>query len=283
MAKRKAGGTGASHYPQSKNYGKKTQASRSLSTANPLQAGVPVQEDRLKGANQKLPLGERLRLWRKTESVKIAAIPGLGAKAAYIWEYYKLWLVGIIALVAFIGFVITRLFFTVTDYWIYGMFANTMVSTAEVQDDFTEYAGYDTGEGLVFFNGAAFFDASKSGGTNNSYFQSFVAVTEAGDLDFVCMGEESLKAIGASGRLLDLSGEEAGRFAPYADRFVYAVPIDEEYSAQPVPVGIDLSDTKLVTTYGLYEGDCVLGVGAYSGRLDAVSLFLQWCLDKGET
>ena len=215
------------------------------------------------------------------EKQKVVSLPK-EERLAYIWDYYKLWIIGIVAALFLLIYVPYRAFFAVTDYWLYATFAGTTAPAGNgspMWEDFVEYSGYNTREKQVYFNGASFFDPSKEGGTLGSYFQSFVAATEAGDLDLVTLEEPGLVALGESGRLLDLTGEEA--FAPYADRFVTCIPYDEEYSRDPVPIGIDLSDSRLMREYGLYEDSCVLGVSAYTSRKEAVADFIAWALLEG--
>ena len=162
------------------------------------------------------------------------------------------------------------------------MFANTMEdggNGSPLWKDFTEYGGYDLTAGKVEMNAASYFDPSVSGGTNNNYYQAFVALVESGDLDLVVMGEEGLKRIGSSGRLRDLGSEDCRILKEkYGDRLVYCIPEDEEYSTGEVPVGIDLSDSLLVTRYHLYPDDCVLGVCAYTKHLEAVGRFLEFII-----
>ena len=57
---------------------------------------------------------------------------------------------------------------------------------------------------------------------------------------------------------------------------MYAVPYDEEYSTEPVAVGIDISDSRLMTEYELYDDTCVLGVGAYTQHPEDVAAFLEF-------
>ena len=66
----------------------------------------------------------------------------------------------------------------------------------------------------------------------------------------------------------------------YAQRFIYCDPADNEDSDGPVPVGIDISDSLLVTKYHLYDGDCALGLGAYSSRPESVRIFLDFILEE---
>lgn len=205
-------------------------------------------------------------------------------RIAYIREYYWLWIVGILGGCVFLTYVLFHAFFSVKEFWFYAVFANTMEDAGDhslLWDDFLDYTGYNVRQKKVEFNGRSFFDPSKSGGTSNSYFQAFAALVESGDLDVVTMGEEGLEAVGASGRLLDLNREECASIREkYVERFVYCIPYDEEYSTEPVPVGIDLSDSSLVTKYHIYEDDCVLGISAYTQRLDAVEQFLAFVLEE---
>ena len=221
-----------------------------------------------------------LRAWYISEKEKLKD-KTTRQKIQYIIQYYWIWILGIGFGLYFLCFWFYRANFVPKEYWLYGIFANTMENGQELWNDYEAYAGYNLKEKNLLFNASSWFDPSKAGGTNNSYFQSFVAVTEAGTLDFVTMEEEGLTALGSSGRLLDLASDIAGdHFTSYEDRFVYALPYDEEYSTEPVPVGIDLSDSLLVTKYHLYDESCVLGVGAYSSNLDNLEMFLSFALGE---
>ena len=71
--------------------------------------------------------------------------------------------------------------FAVSGYWFYAMYANTSADAgdgSELWRDFRDYAGLDTSEKNVEMNAASWFDPSKTGGTANSYFQAYVALTE---------------------------------------------------------------------------------------------------------
>ena len=128
-------------------------------------------------------------------------------------------------------------------------------------------------------NASLWFDPSGRGGTSNSYYQAFVAMVESGDLDVLVMGTDGLKKIGSSGRLLDLTDDRVNDLLKkYEDRIVFCDPYDEDYSTSQVPVGITISDSLLVTKYNLYEGDCVLGIGAYTKRPESVKSFLEFIL-----
>ena len=206
-----------------------------------------------------------------------------GKKLDYIVTYYGLWILGTVCAVSITGYMIYHAFFSVKEYWFYGMYVNTLENGGNgspLWHDFVSYAGYDTSRKRVEMNASSWFDPSVSRGTNNSYFQAFAALVEAGDLDLVVMGKEGLQGIGSSGRLLDLKDEKcAAVYSRYADRIITCEPYDREYSDQPVPVGIDISDSLLVTKYHLYEGDAVLGICAYTKRIESAETFLRFILE----
>ena len=105
----------------------------------------------------------------------------------------------------------------------------------------------------------------------------FAGFTDAGLLDAVTMETDSLTLLGASGRLLDHSRPESASITEkYGDHFLYALPIDTEYSTEEVPVGIDISDSRIVTEYQIYDESCALGIGAFSGHIEAIEAFLDF-------
>jgi hypothetical protein len=115
---------------------------------------------------------------------------------------------------------------------------------------------------------------------NNSYYQAFVAMIETGQADAVTMRREEIEALGKSGRLIDLSSEPCRElYEKYRDRLVYSIPYDTEYSTDPVPIGIDVSDSILMTKYHIYENSCVFSIGSYTRNLEACTEFLDWILE----
>ena len=236
---------------------------------------------------------KRLRAHLSSERDKISYLDAKG-RAGYVLRYYWLWILGIGGGFFMLFYILFHAFFSVKDYWFYGIFANTMADAGNgsaLWHDFVDETGYNTRQKKVEMNAASYFDPSVQGGANNSYYQMFVALVESGDLDVLVMGTEGLKAVGSSGRLLDLGaagGEEAeaGTAAvqelmqKYKDRLIYCDPYDEAYSEEPVPVGIDISDSLLVTKYHLYEEgtQVALGLAAYTQRPRSAADFLEFIL-----
>lgn len=227
---------------------------------------------------------ERLKAYFAKEKEKLHNLPTFQAKVEYIWQYYYLWIIGILAAVSIVGYVIYRYNTALKENWFFITFTNTYADVgngSELWDGYVDYTGFDTKVKNVEFNNLSYFDCATDNASGNEYYEVFVAHVEAGTLDAVTMEKESLEALGSSGRLIDLNDEKcASIMEKYGDRLVYCEPYDEEYSDEPVPVGIDISDSILMTKYNIYPDSCVLGIGAYAGHLDAVEQFLDYIFTK---
>ena len=227
-------------------------------------------------------LRKRHRQWADTEKQKISEIPGFRKKAEYIWEYYKLWIIGIVCAIWFFSFAIHQYTTTLHDYWCFMVFSNTYADAgdgSELWQDYVDYAGFDLEEKEVEFIANSYFDYLK-GVTGNTYFEAFVAYADGGVLDGIVQGSGSLAALGKTGRLMDLDSEECASIrSKYGDRFIYSDPIDDEYGSDKVAVGIDISDSKLVKKYNVYSVDIALGIGANSQNVESVEKFLDFILE----
>lgn len=224
-----------------------------------------------------------MRKFLTSEGKKLKAMSA-GQRLGYILEYYWLWILGIGSALFLTSYLIWNYTTAIRDNWISVAFPGALEQAGEgsaLWKDYVAFTGYDVKRKNVRFRDGLYFDATREAGTNNSYYQAFVSMIEAGELDAAVMETAQLTAVGESGRFLDLRSGEAGNLLEkYGDRLVYALPYDTEYSAVPVPVGIDISDSLLVTKYHLYEGDCALGIGAYSRRVEAAERFLAWILEE---
>lgn len=223
-----------------------------------------------------------LKEYLKGEKAKVAALEGRRRRTEYIWQYYKLWIIGFAALIGFLTFVVVHRLTTPTDSWFYATFVNTgaeLSEGSEFYEDFVDYAGFDTKEKLVIFNNNCFFDPFSA--AYNEYQTYFTAYVEAGTMDVATMSPVDLEEEGRSGRFLDLSSEQANGLAErYADRLIYSIPFNEENGTDPIPVGIDISDSILVTKYHAYNEGCALAVSKNVPHMDAVETFLDYLYEE---
>ena len=220
--------------------------------------------------------------WSRQELEKILALPWR-KRLQYIWDYYWLWIVGIAFALVFGIWFVWRSTTAIRENWISVVFPNAMTQVgngSQLWKDYVEYSGYDTKVKNVNFDDRLYFDPTTAIGMNNSYYQTFVAMVETGQADGLTMRREEIEALGRSGRLLDLSAERCEEiYDRYRDRLVYSIPYDTSYSTEPVPIGIDVSDSILMTDYQIYENSCVFSIGYNSQNIEACAKFLDWILE----
>jgi len=216
--------------------------------------------------------------WYRDEREKLKGY-GPGARLRYVWQYYRLWIIGIGFMVGFAAYALWNYFTVPGDIHFYAIFSNTYAPLGQgsgFYDGFVEAAGYDLSTGVVEIDCANY--CKPSGRVaGNTYYEKLISMLD-GRVDDVWVAEaEDVIAVGAGGRLMDLDGPDAAVLKErYGDRFVYCTPLDESYSDQPVPIGIDLAGTALTGEYSAYPNGAVLGVNAYTGRLDQVVVFLDY-------
>ena len=197
----------------------------------------------------------------------------------FVAAYYGLWIAGVLCGGALIVYLAVHIAAGAPEYHLYAVFTNTRAdagSGSALWKDFTEYAGYDLNDKRVEFDAVSYFDYTRNQAKGNAYYNAFVTLSDTGTLDVITMEPEQLAALGQSGRLLDWNVEACAALRErYADRLIYSRPPEGE----PIPVGIDLSDSLQVTRYHLYSEGCALGLSAQSTRLDSAADFIRFVLE----
>ena len=97
---------------------------------------------------------DRLKIWYYTELKKLYAL-NWREKIEYVWNYYKLWIIGIVCFLSLTVFLIVRITANVEGFWLNGSFANTTVragSGSLLWEDFEAYAQFDLKEKKLEFD-----------------------------------------------------------------------------------------------------------------------------------
>ena len=226
-----------------------------------------------------MPKKFSFREWWKEERAKLSEM-SFKKGVKYIWQYYWIFILGFIGIVWLAVFAVNRLITGVPEYWLYASLANSTVSSANVsrlRDDFAAYTGWDMKEKRIELSTSMYFDYNRNQARGNEYYNTFVALTDSGTLDLITMYPEQLAPLGESGRLLDWNLESCDALREkYADRLIWYQPPEDAEETDPVPVGIDISDSLLVTIYGIYPESAALGIAAGTIRLDAIAEFLEF-------
>ena len=230
-----------------------------------------------------MPKKFSFREWWNEECAKLSEMSFKKA-IKYIWQYYWIFILGFIGLVCFLVYLIPHLLSGEPEYWLYASLANSTVNPSNVsllKSDFAEYTGWETREKRIELSTNMYFDYNRNQARGNEYYNSFIALTDSGTLDLITMFPEQLAPLGESGRLLDWNLEQCAELrVKYADRLIWYEPPEYAEETDPVPVGIDISGSLLVTKYGIYPESAALGIAAGTTRLDSVGTFIDFILGE---
>lgn len=230
-----------------------------------------------------MPKKFSFREWWNEERAKLSEMSFKKA-VKYIWQYYWIFILGIVGIIWLAVFAVHRLIAGPPEYRLYASIANSTVGSANVsrlRDDFAAYAGWDGREKRIELSTNMYFDYNRNQARGNEYYNSFIALADSGTLDLITMFPEQLAPLGESGRLLDWNLESCDALREkYADRLIRYQPPEDAKVTDPVPVGIDISDSLLVTKYGIYPESAALGIAAGTTRLDAVGTFIDFILGE---
>ncbi|MBQ9346372.1 MAG: hypothetical protein IJT94_03400 [Oscillibacter sp.] len=223
-----------------------------------------------------------LQKWRREEGEKWKSLSWRG-RAEYLWDYYRLWIVGALCAVILLAWGIALLRDGGRENWFCACFANTYgeLGTGSVfWDDFARYAGYDLTEKNLVFQARIYCDPTRED-YGNQYYRLLIALLDSGTLDVLVMERERLCALGSAGRLMDLEDSRTrALYDRYSDRLIWCQPQNESYDKAEVAVGIDLTGSRLVGEGCTYPADAVLGVSALSPHPDQAEIFLQFLFEE---
>jgi hypothetical protein len=205
-------------------------------------------------------------------------------KVGYIWDYYKLRIIGAVVIVG-LGIYFVNLFTRPkVDISFEAAFVNCYDSVSDSSNmaiGFDEYMvkhdeGSDLGEGKIVYDNNLFFNLGKSSDYNNSYYQKLVAYLEAGTVDVVVCEYDNLIGVGQGGRFLDLRDERIKSvYETYIDRVVYV-----ETEEGNIPIGIDISDSPVIEEMNSYANGCYLAFGSNTKHYDKDLMFLKYLLGE---
>ena len=222
------------------------------------------------------------RMWRREEGAKWAVL-SWRQRFQYIWDYYRLWILGALCALSLLAYGAAFLRDAGRDNWFCACFANTYGELGEgsaFRDEFARYAGYDLGEKNLVFHARIYCDPTRENYVNE-YYRLLIALLDSGTLDVLVMERDRLSALGSAGRLMDLEDSRTrALYDAYRDRLVWCVPRDEAHGREAVAVGIDLAGSRLVGEGRAYPADAALGVSALSPHPDQAEVFLRFLFEE---
>ena len=217
------------------------------------------------------------------EKLKIKEMDSMRKKIGYIWDYYKLWIIGAVALVGLIVY-FTVVFVTREDNPVLDVVLvnnyDDVSDDSKLAQGFVSYVGEENLPGKVAFDNNAFFNLANNSDYKNSYYMKVLAYLEADTAQVVMCQYDNLIGLAKSGRLADLSDEKIGNICDkYKDRIVYY----ENDEGVKVPVGIDVSDGYKAAGLTEYtDGKAYVGLSAYAESYEYAEKFVDYMVELGK-
>ncbi len=225
-------------------------------------------------------------------------------KLSYFWTYYKWYVLGGIAAVAFLISIVSG-FFNRTNYALYGAMLNGIPFETEETflNDFMDYAGIDKGKYTVSFNTSLSFENNAIGSAE--FIMVYIAARDldvlVGDPDSFsryaysnvymdlseALSTETLAELSESGKVYYIDNAVATQIEALqnsnqsAENIVLPDPFKPEEMQEPIPVGVDISSCpKFTDAYYYKEGISYLGIIANTKRGDTAIKFLTFLLSE---
>lgn len=217
------------------------------------------------------------------EKLKIKEMDSMRKRIGYIWDYYKLWIIGAVALVGLIVY-FTVVFVTREDKPVLDVVLvnnyDDVSDDSKLAQGFVSYVGEENLPGKVAFDNNAFFNLANNSDYKNSYYMKVLAYLEADTAQVVMCQYDNLIGLAKSGRLADLSDEKISDICDkYKDRIVYY----ENDEGVKVPVGIDVSDGYKAAGLTEYtDGKAYVGLSAYAESYEYAEKFVDYMVELGK-
>lgn len=222
-----------------------------------------------------------LQKWYRQEKQKLEVLD-TRQKAEYIWQYYKLWIIGILCITYFLCFTLYTALFVPKENWLYLVLANVPPQVqaeqcSSLQQALADFAGYDLHEkNLVLDTNCYCFPSEEP--YNNHYYDKLIALLDGGILDALVMEASELEALCKTGRLLDLQGERYKVSEKWSDRLIYLDNNFSDYEKERIPIAIDLTGSLLDE---MYPDGCAIALSAASQHPQELDMLLSFLFSEG--
>lgn len=203
------------------------------------------------------------------------------ARIEYIWDYYKLPILVVICVIAFIIYTIVN-FVTYKETALEIFMINTTnQNTEEIAastDEFFQQEGLSGKDEEIFIDTSIFFSEYMGDSTNYYSNRSLTVKFAVGGGDILFAPDYVFNNYAGSGAMMPLTDVLTDdELEQYKDILVYTT---EEESGETYPCGVALTDNKWLLTHHFYpEGETLyLGIGYNSKSPDTARDFFHYIL-----
>lgn len=199
-------------------------------------------------------------------------------RVAYIWEYYKVWiLIGLFAIYSIISGIYQ--YATAKEPLFQMIMLNGSISLDEriFAEDYLTDAGYSIDDYEIKVSTMTMHFNEFSYADDYNTMQSFVARITSGDIDLISAPKDLFDPYGKEGYLMDLtkvfSEDELLKYKPY---LVYTT---DDLTNTTYPCAFDFSQNEWVKKHAYYTDSCHYGIIYDCSNIEQVKQFLTYILN----
>ncbi|MCC8067244.1 MAG: hypothetical protein LIO94_09125 [Clostridiales bacterium] len=226
-----------------------------------------------------LRLRDRIRNTLREEMRKLRSLSWKD-RLVYVWDYYKLQMVIVIAVIAVINIAVTIYKNSQIDTLIsiYMVNCNSYdVDADELTSDFTDYIGGIGQKEEIELDTTIILDDEDTSNYGMAYQMKFSAVISGQMADVILMDADKYEEYAGWGYfedLRDVLSEE--QLEKWEDRLICL----ENSEGDSVPCALDLTDAAVVEKSGLYSDTVYGGIVYGSEHLELSLTFFEWMLGE---
>ena len=199
-------------------------------------------------------------------------------RIAYIWEYYKVWiLIGLFAIYSIITSIYQ--YATAKETLLQMIMVNGSISIDEIifAEDYLNEAGYPTDDYEIRASTAKLGLSELTYAEDYNMLQSLIARITSGDIDIFSAPAEVFKPYGTEGYFMDLTTIfTEDELAKYESYLVYTT---DEITNKTYPCAFDLTENKWIKAHNYYTESCHFGILYASSNVEQAKQFFTYILN----
>ncbi|MBU3113979.1 hypothetical protein [Clostridium lacusfryxellense] len=201
-------------------------------------------------------------------------------KAEYIWEYYKLHIIGVLVVISIIGSLVHSQITKVDYVFNLTMLGNT-VNTDKVTDLQSKLTSLvvkdgDTKKEAIISNMSLGGSTSSDPTMESQYMQKFVAQLSVGELDVVILDKDMFESFAKQDMFLRLDNLSGFDLASIKSEKIEATATDKTKAVY----AINAKDIKVFKDVGYDTTNKVIGIISTTKQKNNSVLVLKWLLNK---
>ena len=209
--------------------------------------------------------------------VKLRELPPK-KRITYIWDYYKLWIIGGIFVISTLVSSIHQ-YITAKDCLLQLIMVNADIPITETvfAEDYLTAREYDLNEYELIASSAKLKMTKESVAEDYQVTQATIARLTSGDIDIFSAPADILKPYLEEGYMLSLEDIFTDdELSKYEDYLVYT---SDPATKQDYPCAFDFSENEWIKSHGYYNGSCQFGILYNCSNVEQAKDFMLYILN----